>query len=88
MLNRHVIYRQQVAYAHHEAEAGRALVLQPDADLGIPHVCHDADLMRRVYDTGRALVERRLQEIQAFFNVDPQVGAGSPTSAEAASNHP
>ena len=67
MLNRHVVYRQQVEYAHHEAEAGRALVLQPDADLGIPHVCHDADLMRRVYDTGRALAERRLQEIQAFF---------------------
>ena len=67
MLDRHMVYRQQVEYAHHEAEAGRALVLQPDADLGIPHVCHDADLMHRVYETGRALAERRLQEIQAFL---------------------
>lgn len=70
MLSRYRVYREQVEYAHHEAEAGRALVLQPDADLGIPHVCHDADLMRRVYDTGRALAERRLQEIKAFLEQD------------------
>ena len=68
MLHRHEVYMQQVAYAHSEAEAGRALVLQPDADLGIPHVCHDADLMRRVYDTGRALAERRLIESLDFLN--------------------
>ena len=67
MLNRHIIYRQQVAYAQSEAEAGRALVLQPDADLDIPHVCHDAERMQRVYDTGRSLAERRLDEIGAFL---------------------
>lgn len=67
MLTRHVLYAEQVAYAHREAEAGRALVLQPDAELGIPHVCHDAELMQRVYETGREMGQRRLEEIIDFL---------------------
>ena len=69
MLNRHVLYNRQVAYAHSEAAAGRALVLQPEQDLGIPHVCHDAALMRHVYETGRELAERRLPEVRAFLDL-------------------
>ena len=69
MLNRHVLYNRQVAYAHSEAAAGRALVLQPEQDLGIPHVCHDTALMQRVYETGRELAERRLPEVRAFLDL-------------------
>lgn len=71
MLNRHTLYAQQVAYAQQEATAGRALVLQPDTDLGIPHVCHDAELMRRVYETGREMGQRRLGEIAEFLTPSP-----------------
>ena len=67
MLTRHKVYRSQIAYVAAEEQAGRALVLRPDEELNIPHVCHDAEAMQRVYDVGRDMGLRRLNEIQAYL---------------------
>ena len=66
---RHLMYNAQLDYVAEAEHAGRCLVIRPDAKLPIGHVCHDPDLMQRIYDLGRVMGEQRLADIQRFMNV-------------------
>ena len=67
MDKRHLMYNKQLVYVYKAEEAGRALVIRPDAKLPIGHISHDPEEMQRVYDIGREMGERRIEEIEAFF---------------------
>ena len=67
MDKRHLMYNKQLVYVYQAEEAGRALVIRPDAKLPIGHISHDPEEMQRVYDIGREMGERRIEEIEAFF---------------------
>ena len=67
MDKRHLMYNKQLVYVYKAEEAGRALVIRPDAKLPIGHISHDPEEMQRVYDIGREMGERRIEEIEAFY---------------------
>ena len=67
MDKRHLMYNKQLVYVYEAEQAGRALVIRPDAKLPIGHISHDPEEMQRVYDIGREMGERRIEEIEAVF---------------------
>ncbi len=67
MDRRPAMYNAQLQYVRQRAEAGEALMLMPDAALPINHVTHSPELLRRTYQLGRDVAERRLPEIEAFL---------------------
>ena len=67
MDKRHLMYNQQLVYVYEAEKAGRALVIRPEASLPIGHISHDPDEMQRIYDIGREMGERRIEEIKRFY---------------------
>lgn len=65
--NRHLMYNAQTAYVAEAEAAGRCLVIRPDQPIPIGHVSHDPDAMERVYNMGREMGRRRLEDIRAFY---------------------
>ncbi|MBE5776942.1 MAG: patatin family protein [Clostridiales bacterium] len=70
LAHRHENYNASLAYVARREHAGHALVIRPDAPLEIGHTCHDAAEMKRVYDLGRQMGLKRLEEIRRFLNTD------------------
>ena len=66
---RHLMYNAQLDYVSEAEHAGRCLVIRPDAPLPIGHVSHDPAEMQRVYDLGREMGERQLENIKTFYNI-------------------
>jgi predicted patatin/cPLA2 family phospholipase len=66
---RHLMYNAQLDYVSEAEQAGRCLVIRPDAPLPIGHVSHNPAEMQRVYDLGRAMGERQLENIKTFYNI-------------------
>ena len=64
---RHLMYNAQLDYVAEAEHAGRCLVIRPDEKLPIGHVCHDPELMQRIYDIGRAMGKQRLPDIRKFL---------------------
>ena len=69
MDQRHIMYNHQLEYVRKAEQAGRCLVIRPDDKLPIGHISHDPDEMRRVYEIGRALGEKKLKDIKAFYEL-------------------
>ena len=67
MEDRHIAYNQQHEYALQQEKEGKAIVLCPDKPLGISRVEHNPDELQRCYDVGRAVCQRRLEEIKEFI---------------------
>ena len=67
MDKRHLMYNKQLVYVYEAEKAGRALVIRPEASLPIGHISHDPEEMQRVYDIGREMGERRIEEIKQFY---------------------
>jgi len=67
MDKRHLMYNQQLVYVYEAEQAGRALVIRPDAKLPIGHISHDPEEMQRIYDIGRETGERQIEEIKRFY---------------------
>ena len=65
---RHVMYNAQLEYVSEAERTGRALVIRPDSPLPIGHISHDEEEMFRVYEMGRDMGQRKLKEIQQFWN--------------------
>ena len=61
------IYNRQKAYVMKRAQEGAAFLIRPKAPLGIPHVCHDAQKIREVYDLGRKAGEEALPALRTFL---------------------
>lgn len=64
--NRHKMYNAQMEYVAEQERVGNALVLRPESPLTIGHITHDADKMWETYNLGRALAEKRLDEIKEY----------------------
>lgn len=65
---RHLMYNQELDYVRQAEADGRCLVIRPEQALPIGHISHDAMAMKRVYDIGRSLGERRIEEIKTFLS--------------------
>ena len=64
---RHLMYNDQLAYVEEAEREGRCLVIRPDQRLPIGHFCHDPEQMERIYQIGREMGERRINEIKEFI---------------------
>ncbi len=67
MSERHIMYNQELAYVAKAEEEGRCLVISPDEKIPIGHISHDQEEMRRVYELGRAIGERYIEQIKEFY---------------------
>lgn len=64
---RHVMYNEETRYVFEQEKQGNVMVLCPDASLGIGRTENDVVKLQRVYDQGRELAMKRLEEIKAFL---------------------
>lgn len=67
MAERHIMYNQELAYVAKAEEEGRCLVIRPDEKIPIGHISHDPEEMRHVYEIGRAVGERYIEQIKEFY---------------------
>jgi predicted patatin/cPLA2 family phospholipase len=51
--NRHVWYNETLEYIDSRVAVGKAILIAPKEPLEISRVCHDPDVMQRIYDIGR-----------------------------------
>lgn len=66
METRHEVYNRSLEYIREAERDGRAIVIRPDEKLPIGHIEHNADNLQNVYNIGRQVAERRLDEILNF----------------------
>jgi len=64
LVTRHEWYNATLAYIDRRVAEGAALLVCPDEPLPISRVCHDPDVMQRVYDVG---YEKGRQTVAAVF---------------------
>lgn len=69
MDRRHIMYNEQLDYVRQAETEGRCLVIRPDTKIPIGHVSHDPDQMERVYQMGREMGQRRLEDIKRFYRL-------------------
>ena len=67
MDRRYLMYNRQLDYVAEAERQGRCLVIRPDEKLPIGHVCHNPEQMERVYQTGRQMGERKINEIKELL---------------------
>ena len=67
MDRRYQMYNRQLDYVGQAEREGRCLVIRPDAKLPIGHVCHNPEQMERVYQIGREMGERKMNEIKRYL---------------------
>ena len=67
MENRHNEYNETLALIAEREKSGDSLVIRPEAALEIGRIEHNPDVMQRVYEQGRAVAEKRLEEIKSFI---------------------
>ncbi|MBQ9231741.1 MAG: patatin family protein [Prevotella sp.] len=67
MAERHIMYNQELAYVAKAEEEGRCLVIRPDEKIPIGHISHNPEEMRHVYEIGRAVGERYIEQIKEFY---------------------
>jgi predicted patatin/cPLA2 family phospholipase len=61
------MYNRQLEYVAQAEREGRCLVIRPDERIPIGHISHNAEQMRHVYETGRAVGERYIEIIKKFY---------------------
>lgn len=61
------VYNKQVAYVRNEEKNGSTFVIAPEEKLPIGHIEHNADNLRKVYNLGREVAEKRLSELKTFM---------------------
>ncbi|MBE6014359.1 MAG: patatin family protein [Lachnospiraceae bacterium] len=67
MRNRYKMYNRQMEELDRIEASGRSLVIRPDESLGISRTESDPAKLQRVYDMGREIGLRRLEEIKAYI---------------------
>lgn len=67
MENRHNEYNETLALIAEREKSGDVLVIRPETALEIGRIEHNPDVMQRVYEQGRAVAEKRLDEIKNFI---------------------
>ncbi len=70
--NRHVWYNETLEYIDARIAAGAAILIAPDKPLEISRVCHDPNVMQRIYDIGRKAGETaNLRATDADGKINP-----------------
>ncbi len=69
MAMRHLMYNEELAYVEQEVRRGTTMAIYPDKPLPIGHISHDPAEMQRVYDIGREMGERKLEEMKNFLHI-------------------
>ena len=64
---RHEMYNETIEYIKKKEEAGEILVLRPDAPLNIKPDEKDKNQLERVYQEGRKIALRRIDEMKEFL---------------------
>lgn len=67
MENRHTEYNETLGYIAEREKAGAVYVIRPEESLGIGKIEHNPDNMQRVYDIGRKVAEKHLENIKNFL---------------------
>ena len=62
-------YNRQTAYVKKCEDRGDTLVIRPEAPLNLKTMVHDPDELQRVYDHGRKVALKRLEEVKRFMAV-------------------
>lgn len=69
MDERHVMYNHELDYVAEAERQGRCLVIRPDGKIPIGHISHNPDEMRHVYEMGRTIGERYIEQIKEFYKL-------------------
>ena len=67
MDRRYLMYNRELESVRQAEREGRCLVIRPDAKLPIGHISHAPEEMNRVYQIGREIGLRYIEEIKAFY---------------------
>ena len=67
MARRHEIYNETLDYIWDEEKKGNVFVLCPDEKLPIKRTEHDEKILKDVYDLGRVVIDRRLEDLKEFL---------------------
>lgn len=67
MENRHVIYNETIKYIREKEKSGELFVIRPAGSLEVARVEHDPKKLRAVYEKGRAVMNRQLEDLQEFL---------------------
>ena len=65
--NRHNVYNAQLEYVHKMEEEGRALVIQPLADLDCPTLEKSTAKLESIYQLGRSQGEEMIDKVSEFI---------------------
>ena len=65
---RHIMYNHELDYVAKAESEGRCVVIRPEEKIPIGHVSHDPEEMRHVYEIGRAVGERYVEQIKEFYD--------------------
>ena len=68
MDKRYLMYNSQLDYVRQAEKEGRCLVIRPETKIPIGHISHDPDQMRLVYNQGRQMGKKYLEQIKTFFS--------------------
>lgn len=68
MARRHEQYNEATAAIREKERRGELFVLRPEAPLDVGRVEHDPEKLRKAYDHGRAVAEKRLTALKEFLN--------------------
>lgn len=69
MKDRHNVYNKSTEYVRKAESEGRAFVFRPDEKLPVGHIEHNSDNLQRVYEIGRNMAKRRLDELLSFLEM-------------------
>lgn len=67
MENRHNVYNETLDYIRKKEASGDVFVIRPEAPLQIGRVDHDPKKMQAVYDHGRTVAEKAVENIKDFL---------------------
>jgi len=67
MTHRHLMYNEEKDFVASEAKKGHAFVIRPTTKLPIGHVTHSAKKMEKVYQIGREIALKHIDEILEFM---------------------
>lgn len=67
MKNRHIEYNETLAYIEEREKAGAVYVIRPDAPLEIGKIEHNPDNMQKIYDIGREVAKRHVENVKNFL---------------------
>lgn len=68
LATRHIWYNETLDYLKEREKDWAAFVVRPEEELPIGRVCHDPEVMQRVYDIGLSMGHKSLNDLKYFLN--------------------